>query len=148
MANRSMFVVFDLDGTLALNEHRQHFVQRKVGEKDWKSFFAACDKDQLYWQVANILRMLDATGNRVEIWSGRSAEVIGKTRSWLLSRGLGHIPFRCRETGDHTPDHQLKKQWLDECPTKPDLVFDDRASVVAMWRENGIACAQVAEGNF
>jgi len=38
-----MFVIFDLDGTLALNEHRQHFVQREVGKKDWRSFFAACD---------------------------------------------------------------------------------------------------------
>jgi len=38
--------------------------------------------------------------------------------------------------------------WLDECDMKPDLVFDDRASVVTMWRENGIACAQVAAGDF
>lgn len=43
MTTRSMFVIFDLDGTLALNEHRQHFVQREVGKKDWRSFFAACD---------------------------------------------------------------------------------------------------------
>lgn len=71
MTTRSMFVVFDLDGTLALNEHRQHFVERPIGEKDWRSFFAACDKDTLFWQVARILQVLDATGNRVEIWSGR-----------------------------------------------------------------------------
>jgi hypothetical protein len=27
-------------------------------------------------------------------------------------------------------------------------VFDDRDKVVAMWRRNGVACFQVAEGNF
>lgn len=148
MSTRSMFVVFDLDGTLALNEHRQHFVQRPRGEKDWRSFFAACDKDDLYWQVARLLQVLDATGNRVEIWSGRSSEVIDKTKAWLAQHGLAHVPFRCRDDGDHTPDHELKKSWLDECSQKPDLVFDDRASVVSMWRSQGVACAQVADGNF
>ena len=148
MTTRSMFVVFDLDGTLALNEHRQHFVNRESGKKDWKSFFAACDKDDLFWQVARVLQVLDATGNRVEIWSGRSAEVLDKTLAWLGENGLAHVPIRCRNENDFTPDHELKKSWLDECSQKPDLVFDDRASVVAMWRANGVACAQVAEGNF
>lgn len=148
MTTRSLFAVFDLDGTIALNEHRQHFVQRPVGEKDWKSFFAACDKDVPFWQVIRVLEVLAATGNRVEIWSGRSAEVIDKTKHWLAEHGLSTIPFRCRPEGDHTPDHVLKKQWLDECSMKPDLVFDDRASVVAMWRENDVACFQVAPGDF
>jgi len=148
MTTRNMFVVFDLDGTLALNEHRQHWVNRPVGEKDWKAFFQSCDKDDLYWQVARILQLLDATGNRVEIWSGRSAEVIDKTNAWLAEYGLANIPFRCRPEGDRTPDHILKKQWLDDETQKPDVVFDDRDSVVAMWRENGIKCFQVAKGEF
>lgn len=148
MSTRSMFVVFDLDGTLALNEHRQHFVQREVGKKDWRSFFAACDKDDLNWPIARVLQVLETTGNRVEIWSGRSSEVIDKTRAWLASHGLGHVPFRGRDEGDHTPDHELKKAWLEQSSQKPDLLFDDRASVVRMWREAGIPCAQVADGNF
>ena len=144
-----MFVVFDLDGTLALNDHRQHFVERGAGEKkDWRSFFAACDSDVLFWQIARVLQVLVSTGNRVEIWSGRSGEVIDKTRVWLSDHGLGHVPFRGREEGDHTPDTELKKSWLASSPQKPDLVFDDRASVVKMWRDNGVACAQVAYGNF
>lgn len=148
MSTRSMFVIFDLDGTLALNEHRQHFVQREVGKKDWKSFFNACDKDTLFWQIARVLQVLDATGNRVEIWSGRSSEVIEKSKTWLDKHGLSHIPFRCRPEGDHTPDHELKKQWLNDASQKPDIVFEDRASVVSMWRSNGIACVQVADGDF
>lgn len=148
MSTRSLFVVFDLDGTLALNDHRQHFVQRPVGEKDWRSFFAACDKDDLNWPIARVLQVLDATGNHVEIWSGRSGEVIEKTRAWLAAHGLGHVAFRGRTEGDHTPDHELKRAWLDEASNKPDLIFDDRNAVVRMWREAGIACAQVADGNF
>src|SRR5690554_5803596 len=63
-----MFIVFDLDGTLALNEHRQHYVERPVGEKDWRGFFAACDKDVPNTPVIRTLLAFDAIGDRVEIW--------------------------------------------------------------------------------
>jgi len=49
------------------------------------------------------------------------------------------------------PDDQLKKLWLDQLfPNTDDVlcVFDDRDKVVKMWRDNGISCLQVAEGNF
>ncbi len=49
------------------------------------------------------------------------------------------------------PDDQLKKLWLDQLfPNTDDVlcVFDDRDKVVKMWRENGLSCLQVAEGNF
>jgi hypothetical protein len=144
-----MFVVFDLDGTLALNEHRQHFVQRPDGSaKDWRAFFAACDKDVPNMPIINTALAFNSAGDRVEIWSGRSAEVNDKTEAWLKQNGLGIIPRRMRADGDHTPDHTLKAQWLGESEVKPNLVFDDRASVVAMWRANGIVCAQVAPGDF
>ena len=31
---------------------------------------------------------------------------------------------------------------------RPAIVFDDRESVVKMWRGRGLRCLQVAEGNF
>ncbi len=148
MTTRNMFVVFDLDGTLALNEHRQHFVNRPNADKDWDAFFEACDVDRPHWQVIRTLEVFRATGNAVEIWSGRSDAVYSKTIKWLERHGLGGVPIRMRPKADYTPDHELKQQWIMEASRKPDMAFDDRASVVAMWRANGIVCAQVAEGNF
>jgi hypothetical protein len=29
--------IFDLDGTLALIQHRRHFVERERGKQDWKA---------------------------------------------------------------------------------------------------------------
>lgn len=143
-----MFIVFDLDGTLALNEHRQHFVQRPKGEKDWDAFFEACDQDSTYWQVMEVMRSLIIAGHRVEIWSGRSAQVIEKTHAWLGRYGFAYLLTRSRPAGNHIPDTELKTEWLVQASPKPDLVFDDRDSVVAMWRANGIPCCQVAPGNF
>ena len=145
-----MFVIFDLDGTLALNKHRQHFIDRPVGEKDWDSFHDACDKDVLNWQIAGVVHAMYRNGNSVSIWTGRPDTMYLRTCDWLRDNGLQmaakHLKMRPKD--DHSKDTDLKKRWLDEALYKPDLVFEDRASVVKMWRDNGINCVQVAEGNF
>lgn len=143
---KHMFVVFDLDGTLADTRHREHFLQRE--KKDWRGFYAACDKDDPYHSIIRVLQALYVTGSEVEIWTGRSGEVADKTAKWLHEHGLGLIPVKMRDEGDHRPDTVLKAEWLNNASRKPALVFEDRASVVAMWRSNGITCCQVAEGNF
>lgn len=57
-----------------------------------------------------------------------------------------------RKAGDHQPDTKLKYGWLAnlEPPERDRLtaVFEDRASVVQMWRDAGVPCFQVAAGNF
>lgn len=84
----------------------------------------------------------------------RSAEKIRaeieklKSEQWLYRHRMAHIPLKMREAKDRRADTILKKEWLDAEPHPPIIVFDDRDSVVAMWRENGIVCAQVAKGDF
>jgi hypothetical protein len=48
------------------------------------------------------------------------------------------------------PDEILKKEMLDTFVNIDDvfLVVDDRDKVVKMWREEGLTCFQVAEGDF
>lgn len=139
-----MFVIFDLDGTLALTGHRSHF----LAKKDWRGFFAACDEDQPNLPVIAVFHAMLCDNHRVEIWSGRSDEVADKTRRWLARYYLDVVPLRMRKAGDYTSDVALKQSWLDAADPKPDMIFDDRVSVVAMWRANGITCLQVAPGGF
>ncbi len=143
---RHMFVVFDLDGTLADTRGREHFLNRE--KKDWRSFYAACDTDRPFHNIIRVLQALFITGADVEIWTGRSSEVADKTRAWLDNLGLSLIPVKMRDEGDHRPDTVLKEEWLKASSRSPALVFEDRSSVVSMWRSNGITCCQVAEGNF
>ena len=60
-------------------------------------------------------------------------------------------PLYMRPTGDYRTDTEWKRECY-ESYIKPvydvRLVLDDRASVVAMWRELGLECWQVAEGDF
>ncbi|MCQ8184188.1 phosphatase domain-containing protein [Parvularcula maris] len=142
-----MFVVFDLDGTLALIEHRRHFIQG--GRRNWPAFFRACSDDEPNRPIVAMFQELSAAGHRVEIWSGRSDEVRAETDEWLAQHvGEGVTANRMRPEKDYQPDVALKESWLREEAFPPDLVFDDRQGVVDMWRRNGIVCAQVAPGDF
>lgn len=144
------FVVFDLDGTLALNAHRQHFLQR--APKDWDAWHAACPQDVVNPAVMCALDAHELAGHRVEIWSGRSDRVRAETIAWMELHCIDpSLLTRMRPAGDHRPDVILKRGWLSESRVTgrgPDLVYDDRDAAVAMWREAGVPCFQVAPGEF
>lgn len=143
-----MFVVFDLDGTLALTAHRQHYLERRP--KDYDAFYAACGNDELCLPVFRSLWAHLGAGHRVEIWSGRSDQVRLETIMWFRRSGVPpELLTRMRRAGDYRPDVDVKREWLNEARRKggaPDVVYDDRDCVVAMWREEGIPCFQVAPG--
>lgn len=160
--------IFDLDGTLALIEHRRHYVEGRDGAaKDWRAFFRACVDDEPNWPVIRTLQALRSGGAEIWIWSGRSDEVKAETVEWLCKHGCmgnnptGFLPgwpfgaperFRMRKAGDHQVDVKLKASWLAEIEPpeyqRLTAVFDDRASVVQMWRDAGVPCFQVAPGDF
>ena len=145
--------IFDLDGTLANIDHRLHFLEKN----DWRGFFKACIYDEPVESVIQILRDLVMAGHEVQIWSGRSAEVVQETYDWL-DRHIGSFPGKTflpnellkhmRKEGDYTKDFIIKEEWLNafhqERGHMPTMIFDDRPSVVDMWRKNGVTCAQVA----
>lgn len=137
-----MFVIFDLDGTIADIRHRTHFV--RGGARHWDSFFSACVDDVEYPHVVETLNAHLEAGHKVRIWSARSDVVRVETERWL--RGVGIDPGllqHMRADGDSTPDAVLKRFWLNQELDRPDLVYDDRQRVVDMWRAEGIPCFQV-----
>jgi hypothetical protein len=147
--------IFDLDGTLALIEHRRHYVTKP--NRDWPAFFKACVDDEPNYPVISTMLRLMAAGAEVWIFSGRSDEVGGETAQWL-SKYCGFQTYddyphlQMRRAGDHQMDEKLKEGWLDEMSAEDRgrlvAIFEDRDRMVAMWRRRGIACFQVAPGNF
>jgi hypothetical protein len=156
--------IFDLDGTLALIEHRRHFVEsEKPSEEnphpykkpDWKAFYAACVDDLPNVPVIRTLKILAEADVDVWVFSGRSDEVREETEAWLerwTSMSPWTTALQMRKEGDYTPDDKLKKQWLDSMldidRERLVAIFEDRDRMVKMWRDNGIACFQVAPGEF
>jgi hypothetical protein len=137
-----LFVIFDLDGTIADIGHRTHLV--RGGRRDWDAFFKACVYDRGVAHVIDTFHAHVAAGHKVRIWSARSDVVRVETEQWLSDMGID--PFHLqhmRAAGDSTPDVQLKRFWLSQEECRPDLVYDDRQRVVDMWRAEGVPCFQV-----
>lgn len=150
--------IFDLDGTIALIEHRKHWLARvDLGGERWRRFYDACDQDLPNKPVIDTMYRLKLGGADIWVFSGRSEEVRGKTLAWLAQHAP-HITHPWEHTivmraeGDHRPDDELKQQFLNtmliEDYERLVGVFDDRDRVVQMWRRNKITCFQVAPGDF
>lgn len=148
--------IFDLDGTLALIDHRKHFLDARDDPHRWRRFYAACDQDEPCAAVIATMERLRLVAD-VWIFSGRGTEVRDKTVAWLAEHTsfLSHeleLVLRMRDEGDHRPDDIVKREWLDSMllDDRQRLVaaFDDRDRVVKMWREAGVPCFQVAPGDF
>ena len=141
-----MFIVFDLDGTLADDSHRQHHITGDV--RDWDAYFAACGDDALIEPVMELLLTL-SRHHDVQIWTGRPERCRMATVKWLR-QFTSRVPMiLMRDFHDFRPDTEVKGEWLAECGDHPpDLLFDDRTKSVAFWRSQGITCLQVAQHDY
>ncbi len=100
-------VIFDLDGTLALIEHRLHHIQKD--KPDWDAFFLACDGDKLNRAVGEVYQARRDAGHTMWIFSGRGKISEKDTVSWLLFNDIEFARLVMREEGDFTPDDELKE---------------------------------------
>jgi hypothetical protein len=149
-------VIFDLDGTLALIDDRRAISTKDNGKMDWDKFFDPVNiqLDKPNWPVILMAQTLKKAGHSVVIFSGRSKATKDATRAWLNNHKIPFDVLKMRPTDGGLKwmkDDLLKKKWLTDLFPDVDkilCVFDDRDKVVKMWRDNGIACFQVADGNF
>ena len=73
-------------------------------------------------------------------------DIVGKELGDFLPTSDTKINLYMRSENDYRPDHEVKSALLDQMRIDgfdPKLVFDDRASVVKMWRVRGLRCLQV-----
>ena len=142
--------IFDLDGTLANAEHRVHLIQNHP--KQWDEFYNQSKFDAPIVETIYTLQALYRAGNNIWIWTGRSSQVRDITEEWLMKNSISYDQLLMRQETDHRPDFKVKQECLSKIP-KEDFkrligVFEDRNQVVNMWRQFGIQCFQVNEGNF
>lgn len=150
-------VIFDLDGTLADINKRREMSTKENGKIDWDIFFKP---ENIWFDKPNVpvieMAKILSQKHRIVILSGRSKATKQETVRWLNKFEVPFDIIKMRPTTKEwlfMPDDELKKHWLDTLFSgdKKDnilCVFDDRDKVVKMWRENGLTCFQVDEGNF
>lgn len=161
-----MNIVFDIDGTLANPAHRLHLIRPDLAlscfcfvsmlgcprhdyRSDYDAFHDLCHLDPpIPVMIRLAQRLISDNGNHVEFWTGRPERVRAATSNWLNRYGLGGAPTYMRADGDRQEDTALKENWLAYTTYRPDLVFEDRSRVVAMYRSAGILCLQPVAGDY
>ena len=144
-------VIFDIDGTVADHQGiRSPYDYTKV------------IKDRPRLAVIELVRLYSDAGYRIIFCSGREDSCREDTMRWLdtyLSyinhdSDIVKIPYVLfmRKTGDKRQDRIIKGEIFDQHIRdnwNVEMVFDDRDSVVALWRnELKLNCSQVNYGDF
>ena len=137
-------VIFDIDGTLASCDHRLHLLP------DYDAFYELMLDDPPIRPIVDMARAM-LRDHGLIFCTGRPERHRAKTEAWLARHWLPTTPLYMRRDDDHRDDHVIKREMLEvirSFPADIRFVVEDRASVVKMWREEGLLCLQCAEGNF
>lgn len=136
---RESAIIVDIDGTLAHMKGRSPYDWGRVGE------------DEVDDTIKNIVYLYKINGAKIILVSGRSAVCRTETIEWLERNKIKFDNLYMRGEDDNRKDWLVKQEIYDHY-IKDNFnilfVLDDREQVVNMWRENGLKCLQVAEGNF
>ena len=85
------------------------------------------------------------------VLTGRDGSCKQLTIDWLTDNGIVYDEIYTRAEGDERKDSIIKRELFDNHIRgryNVEFVLDDRNQVVEMWRQMGLKCLQVAEGNF
>lgn len=133
-------VIFDLDGTLAFNNNGRSFYNP-----------AEFLTDEVSDVVKELLMFYKQYSYEIIIVSGRGMEGLEESKEWLHNNEIPFDRILLRGFNDYRKDHIVKTEIYnnfikDKFYVK--AVYDDRDSVVDMWRELGLKCLQVERGDY
>ena len=155
MALRGAFI-FDLDNTLCDCTPRAKKYLDEWGEKDWDNFYLHCEEDYEIFDVCLVMNALAKQGFTILFVTGRRESCREATLQWLNDHGYGdlavseHLFMRSAEDG-HRPDYVTKmRNYNEHIKEKWHVigVFEDRYECVRAWRDAGLTCFQVADGDY
>ena len=134
-------IITDLDGTIALLNGRNPYNPKTVMN------------DKVNEPIADILKTYHKnTEVTIFIVTGRYERYKKETKKWLKKNKLDfYEKLIMRANKDKRADYNLKTEiYENEFKGKYDILFvlDDRDQAVETWREIGLTCLQVAEGDF
>ena len=132
-------VLVDIDGTVAKMVNRGPYDWAKVGDDE--------PKHEIIELVEDLMMVYE-----IVFMSGRDGSCYEATNKWLQDNiKQCHYQLFMRAEGDSRKDSIVKQELYEEHikgKYNVHLVLDDRDQVVRLWRDLGMTCLQVADGNF
>lgn len=140
-------VVCDIDGTVADLTHRLEYARGE--KKDWKKFFSLLSDDTPRMDVYKAADALAVINEAALIFvSARPEDYRTETEEWLRTHNMYYSNLIMRRKGDKRQDTDVKSDIYNRYLKQYDIVrvFDDRPSVIRMWREKGLEVEDVGNG--
>jgi len=135
-------VIWDLDGTLADDRARAHYVEVEAGKKrDWKSYFDAIEEDPPIAASIALLHALRNDGIRIVFLTGRPEYTRPQTERWLEANGLTDYDLlMMRPNGERRVAGEFKFDAVDVLREAYEIVcaFEDRIDVAEHLRQAGV----------
>jgi predicted secreted acid phosphatase len=145
-----VIVVLDIDGTIANNDHRAHYVDRKEGDptpKDWDGFLQPhlVAKDTIVRGAAKAIEHFTRLGYRLVFLTGRREELRKTTAFWLKERfdlDVTDDQLIMRPVGNMMKPTEYKREQIvnlrGEFPKETFLFVDDDQFMWSVYAEFGI----------
>ena len=144
---RKNIIICDIDGTVANNLHRQHFLTKK---KDWHNFFNNLDKDQPILKIIEKINKLDGDGFEIIFITGRPEKYRFSTTAWLEKFFQFDIKILMRADKDRRNKVDIKKELFKKNfkSSKVYMVFENDDELCALWQSLGLKVFKVNESDF
>lgn len=146
-------VIVDIDGTISKVGDRLKYIQQTP--EDWDSFYANCFEDEPIMEIIDLVYSLYLQGYKLVFCTGRRESCRDMTIKWLDKYFEPEVSkystLLMRHNNDYRHDSEIKPELLKEAGislSSISFILEDRNSMVAKWRELGVICLQVAEGDF
>lgn len=134
-------IIVDIDGVLALNDHRSYYDYSENVKKD------KCNE-----VIYAVLQAFNLTYNvNIILVSGRKSVCRESTIEWLFDNEIPYNNLYMRKAEDNRPDDVIKKEIYDEhIKGKYSVicVFDDRKRVLRMWKNEGLYVFDCSQDPF
>ena len=132
-------VICDIDGTIADNNHRQHFLE---GKKDWEAFFSSADQDKPIKNIIQEIISLQKKDHEIIFVSGRPSLYRTLTKKWLEKFFNFKINLYMRKNGDKRNKVLVKQDIfnneLKKKNTRIEIVFENDKDLAEMWAKMGL----------
>ena len=135
-------VICDIDGTIANNVHRQHFLE---GKKDWDGFFSELYKDKPIFEIIDKVNSLENEGHKIYFLTGRPEKYKLQTKDWLKKYFTFDLELLMRNNSDRRNKIEIKKElfqtYLSSFEIK--VIFENDPNLICLWKKLGLNVFEV-----
>ena len=135
---KNKLIICDIDGTVANNEHRQHYL---IQSNDWNSFFSALNKDMPFPKTISMIEEQHKGGLKIVFLTGRPERLRQTTSQWL-EKNLSFSDFGLvmRKNKDFRNKIEVKKELFLENFDSKQVLFclENDYDLLELWQEIGL----------